>query len=93
MQGAPHLAGVLETELAALVSRKTCIIQSWIAEGKMAPVEPRHLIFMIWATTQHYADFATQIRALTGTGLADAAFFEQAKEAVTNTILNGVLTR
>ncbi|WP_249542057.1 TetR family transcriptional regulator C-terminal domain-containing protein, partial [Escherichia coli] len=25
--------------------------------------DPQHLIFMIWASTQHYADFAPQVEA------------------------------
>ena len=36
--------------------------------GRLAPVEPRHLIFSIWALTQHYADFDVQVRAVLGPG-------------------------
>ncbi len=35
-------------------------------EGRLAPVEPRHLIFSIWALTQQYADFDVQVRAVLG---------------------------
>jgi TetR/AcrR family transcriptional regulator len=93
MQGAPVLSGVLETDLAELVERKVRTIERWIEDGRLAPVSPRHLIFTIWATTQHYADFATQIRALTGRDLGDDAFFTEAKRAVVATILRGVLPR
>ena len=93
MQGAPHLASVLETDLADLVERKVAIISAWIEQGRLAPVDPHHLLFMIWATTQHYADFAMQIEALTGKGLSDEAFFAGTKEAVVGTILRGVLAR
>jgi TetR/AcrR family transcriptional regulator len=93
LQGAPHLAGVLESDLAALVARKMGIIASWIADGRLAPIEPRHLLFMIWAATQHYADFATQIRALTGKTLDDDEFFAETKAAVVDTILRGALAR
>jgi len=40
------------------------LIQRWSNEGKIAPVDPYHLIYSIWATTQHYADFDVQIRTL-----------------------------
>jgi TetR/AcrR family transcriptional regulator len=93
MQGAPHLRSVLETDLAALVSRTAAVIAEWIRAGRLAPVEPRQLLFLIWATTQHYADFATQIRVLTGQDLSDEAFFAEARTAVVSTILNGVLPR
>jgi len=29
-------------------------------------VHPHHLIFSIWALTQHYADFDTQVTSLLG---------------------------
>ena len=48
---------------------------------------------MMWATTQHYADFAAQIRALTGRDLGNDHFFESTRKAVVNTLLDGVLPR
>lgn len=93
MQGGPHLARLLRTELAGLVEHKTAIIAGWVAEGRLAPVDPHHLLFMIWAATQHYADFAAQIEALTGKGLDDDVFFAQAKVAVVGLILQGALVR
>ena len=93
MQGAPHLKDVLAGELADLVERKTATIKGWIAAGLMAPVEPLHLLFTIWATTQHYADFSEQIRTLTGKDLRDEAFFAQTKAALVGMILKGVLPR
>ncbi|MEJ1936913.1 TetR family transcriptional regulator C-terminal domain-containing protein [Nostoc sp. NIES-2111] len=62
----------------------------WIAEGKIAPVEPAYLFYMIWASTQHYADFARQIEVLNGGPLSDEQF-EAAKRQVVDTILRGIL--
>jgi TetR/AcrR family transcriptional regulator len=93
MQGAPMLSRVLATDLAALVERKVATIERWVADGRLAPADPHHLIFMIWATTQHYADFAAQIRALTGKDLGDGRFFESTTQAVVGNILRGVLPR
>ncbi len=64
LQGAPRMAPHLEIELKPLVDKKTALIKRWIAEGRLARVDPHHLIFSVWATTQHYADFATQIQVL-----------------------------
>ena len=75
LQGAPVLGETLRGRLKTLVDEKAAIIQGWIDAGRLAPVDPRHLIFMIWATTQHYADFETQIRAVLGAnGLGPAPF-------------------
>lgn len=65
IQGAPRMAPHLETGLKPLVDEKAAVIQGWIDAGKLAPIDPRHLIFSIWATTQHYADFDVQVRVLT----------------------------
>ncbi|NYY79627.1 hypothetical protein DMH17_02080 [Raoultella planticola] len=74
---APLLMGELTGDLKALVDEKSAIVSGWVDSGKLAPVDPQHLIFMIWATTQHYADFATQIEAVTGATLRDEAFFNK----------------
>ncbi|MBU3261757.1 TetR family transcriptional regulator C-terminal domain-containing protein [Roseovarius sp. PS-C2] len=64
LQGAPRIAPHLESGLKPLVDETATLISGWIAEGKLAPVDPRHLLFSIWATTQHYADFDAQVRVL-----------------------------
>lgn len=64
LQGAPHIANYLKDDLKPLFDRKCSVIQDWIAQGKLADVDPAHLIFSIWSTTQHYADFGVQVSAL-----------------------------
>ena len=93
VQGAPLLGRELETSLKQLVDAKSAMIRDWVASGKLAPVDPHHLIFAIWATTQHYADFAAQIDALLGTGLDDDAFAAAAAENISRIILEGIRFR
>lgn len=64
LQGAPRIGRHLEADLKPLVDDKAEIIRGWIKAGKLAEVDPQHLIFSIWSTTQHYADFEAQIRVL-----------------------------
>jgi len=64
LRGAPHIAPELEDRLKSLLDEKCALIDRWISEGRLPPLDPRHLIFSIWATTQHYADFETQVRVL-----------------------------
>ena len=66
LQGAPHIAAVLSGDLRTLVQDRAGVIHDWIAAGRIAPVDPVHLIFSIWALTQHYADFDVQVRAVLG---------------------------
>lgn len=64
LQGAPMIKPFLANELKTLVTQKCAIIQRWIDDGKIAQTKPMHLIFFIWAATQHYADFDAQINLL-----------------------------
>lgn len=91
MQGAPQIRDVLEGPLKALVDEKAEVIHGWAAAGKIRAIDPYHLIFAIWATTQHYADFSTQIRVLTGTGIEDPCFRSAAEKSLATIILDGVL--
>jgi len=64
LQGAPRMAEHLKDDLKPLFDSKCKAIQDWIDAGRLAPVNPAHLIFSIWSTTQHYADFGAQISVL-----------------------------
>jgi TetR/AcrR family transcriptional regulator len=90
VQGAPLLFNELNSPLRTLVASKVQVINAWIDAGKLAPVDPYHLIFSIWATTQHYADFRVQVEAVTGKTLDDPEFFASTLKSLQNIILNGV---
>ncbi|MEQ9038284.1 MAG: TetR family transcriptional regulator C-terminal domain-containing protein [Silicimonas sp.] len=62
VQGAPRIVDQIEGPLKALVDEKASLIAAWQSAGRLAELDPRHLIFSIWATTQHYADFDVQVR-------------------------------
>jgi TetR/AcrR family transcriptional regulator len=93
IQGAPLLKEQLKGGLKTLVDEKSAMIERWVAQGHLAPVEPHHLIFMLWATTQHYADFWVQVEAVTGKSLQDDDFFQQTVENVQQVIINGIVPR
>jgi TetR/AcrR family transcriptional regulator len=78
LQGAPRMRAVIEGDLRTLVAAKALVLTQWMEEGRIARVDPVHLIFSIWALTQHYADFDVQVRAVLGPGhdpFAEAAGF------------------
>lgn len=66
--GAQRLTPILGGALRDLVDEKSALISDWMKAGQIAQLDPRHLIFSIWALTQHYADFDVQVRALLGPG-------------------------
>ncbi len=93
LHGAPAIKSFLSTSLKKLVDEKAAVIRQWVSEGRLAPIDPYHLIFMIWATTQHYADFDVQVRAILGAQVDRTGFAEQSAQAVLSLILNGVKVR
>ncbi len=64
LHGAPRTRDALSGDLKLLVDEKAAVIARWSEEGKLAKLDPHHLIFSIWAMTQHYADFDVQVRAV-----------------------------
>ncbi len=93
LHGAPHIHDFLKTELKQLVDAKSTVVRRWVSEGRLAPVDPYHLFFLIWATTQHYADFDVQIRAVLGDEVDRPGFYEQTTQALLSILLNGVKVR
>ena len=90
MHGAPVIQDYLETTLRDWTAGRAAVIQRWIDEGKMAKVDPRHLLYMLWATTQHYADFGHQIETLNGGKPLSDRQWREAKESVKAVILRGI---
>ncbi|TYB89728.1 TetR family transcriptional regulator [Oceaniovalibus sp. ACAM 378] len=79
LQGAPRIQDQIYGDLRSLVDEKAGLIQIWQERGRLAPLDAHHMIFSIWATTQHYADFDVQVRGILGPDrdahFADAATF------------------
>ncbi len=90
MCGAPVLDNFLATTLKDWLRERTGIIRSWIREGKIKPINPRALMYMIWATTQHYADFERQIIILNDGKPLSNRSYRQSTEQVVELVLGSV---
>jgi TetR/AcrR family transcriptional regulator len=93
MRGAPVIQDFLDTTLTQWVRSRERAVRGWIAAGKLRPIEPKFLFYMIWATTQHYANAAHEIASLEDGRPLDDEMFERAKRQVIETILGGVAGR
>lgn len=90
LQGAPRIIDLLEGQLKALVDEKATILQGWMDEGKLRQTDPYHLIFAIWSTTQHFADFDVQVRAVLGRERGGEGRFEDAARFLEQLFMHGV---
>ncbi|MCB1422661.1 MAG: TetR/AcrR family transcriptional regulator [Nitratireductor sp.] len=89
LQGAPRIADEME-DLKKLVDEKARVISRWIERGKLARVDPYHMIFSIWATTQHYADFDAQVCKVLGPKRSGEGRFEDAARYLDQLFLGGL---
>jgi TetR/AcrR family transcriptional regulator len=90
LQGAPRIMPMLEGELKTLVDEKAEVIRGWMRSGRIMRTDPYHLIFSIWATTQHYADFDVQVRAVLGQDRGGDGRFDDAARFLEQLFLEGL---
>jgi len=93
LHGAPFLEAYLARDLRRRVEQKAKVIRQWIRRGKLRPVDPKHFIFQLWASTQHYADFDVQVRAVLGRKKLCERDFATAAANISTLILEGCLVR
>lgn len=89
LHGAPHVRSYLRHALRRWVAAKAKVIEGWVAAGRMAPVETRHLFFVIWAMTQTYADFDVQVAAVLGRRRLAPGDYQAATALITRLVLGG----
>lgn len=89
LSGATHIRAYLVGDLRRWVERQAELMRGWIARGLMDPIDPVHLLFVIWAATQTYADFDAQIRAVTGKRAQSHEDFSRAADTLARLVLKG----
>ena len=89
IQGAPHIKDYIRTDMRRWVREKAAIIDTWVTRGRMEPVDPVHLIFMIWSTTQHYADFDAQVLTIMNHAEYERELIDQVADFLSGMILRG----
>ena len=82
IQGATHMQDILLGRVKPWMETRVVVINDWIARGLLAPMDPRALLYMIWAVTQHYADFDAQIKTLSGKRALSKKAFETLTEEI-----------
>jgi TetR/AcrR family transcriptional regulator len=89
IHGAPRINEYLNSDFREWLRSKSAVIEQWIKQGKMDPVDPLFLIMLIWSATQHYADFSTQVNAVLDKKELTDQDFEDIANNLTHIILKG----
>ena len=88
--GAPHYADAITARVAPVLAADVRAFQRWARQGRIARLDFRHLMFVIWAVTQAYADLAPQFALLLGKRALDRADFSAAQAVIERLVLRGV---
>lgn len=89
MSGGPVIRRIWEGG-SAMVEAAATVIRQWVDEGKIAPVDPLLLLFNVWALTQHYADYESQVRFFTRTPPGQPLDRERIHQEIIGLVLRGV---
>lgn len=93
LSGAPHLKQQFGNEYHKWFKERAEVFNCWSKQGKITPIEPAHLLFLIWSSTQHYADFDTQVAAALGKNSLSANDIDAATQSLIHILLHGLLPR
>lgn len=89
IQGAPVIRDEIQFPVVNWAAGKASVINAWVKQGLIRPVDPLHLLFLIWGATQFYADFDTEIQLIKGAPMSEEEF-EQAQQFLVDMILRGL---
>jgi TetR/AcrR family transcriptional regulator len=92
MAGAPRYADALRERVLPALLTDVKVFERWARQGKIQKLNFTHLMFMIWAATQAYADLAPQFALLLGKPALDARDFAQAQTLLERLVLGGLQT-
>jgi len=93
LSGAPFLKTYMETELRNLVMDKSRVIKQWIAAGRLVDADPILLIFLIWACTEHFANFLPEVKAIMNVKKLERAHYDQICAFLCKIVAFGLLPR
>ncbi|TCS36388.1 TetR/AcrR family transcriptional regulator [Reinekea marinisedimentorum] len=89
LHGAEFLQEKLRTDLKDQFDRTCEVFRGWIAKRWMDPVSPEHLMFMIWSSTQAYADYSFQSSIMLEKPEMTEEDYEAGVELITRLVLKG----
>ena len=89
IHGAPVHHDYLNNDFKTWLNSKVAVIDEWVEKGLIDKVNPHHLLFLIWSSTQHYADFNVQVVAALNKESMNDDDFEAIVTSLTQIILKG----
>ena len=89
LSGAPELKTYFNNDYQHWFQARVAVIETWTQQGKILPINPTHFIFLLWSSTQHYADFEAQILAAMGKRKLTQKDYDAASQTLIEIIFRG----
>ena len=90
ISGAQLYGDQIQKRVVPLLRKDIEVFERWIGEGRIAPVNATHLLFAIWAMTQSYADFSTQMALVLNRKQLSRKDFDDGEAVIVNMVLAAV---
>ena len=91
VSGAPIFSAEIAERVIPALQADVAIFNRWAEQGLCRPVDGRHLMILLWASTQVYADWASQISLVLGKKKLGAEDFSAAESLIVDMVLRTVL--
>jgi TetR/AcrR family transcriptional regulator len=88
--GAPRYADAITGRVAPVLAADVRVFERWARQRRIARLDYRHLMFVIWAVTQAYADLGPQFALLLGKPALGKADFAAAQAVIERLVLRGI---
>jgi TetR/AcrR family transcriptional regulator len=93
VSGAPLFSAEIAERVIPALQADVAIFNRWAEQGLCRPVDGRHLMILLWASTQVYADWASQIGLVLGKSELEAEDFQAAENLIVDMVLRTVLVQ
>ena len=93
ISGTPLFAQEIKDRVLPALQADIAVFNRWAELGVCRPVDAAHLMVVLWASTQAYADFASQICLVLGKAELEAQDFAAAEKLLVDMVLRAVLVR
>ena len=91
ISGAPIFAAEIAQRVIPALQADVAIFNRWAERGLCRQVDGRHLMVLLWASTQVYADWSSQISLVLGKNELEDADFAAAEALIVDMVLRTVL--
>ena len=90
ISGAPLYGLEIKRRVVPALRAQAETLNRWMLERRIEPIDSLHLMFVIWAMTQTYADFSRQMELVVGKDALGRDDFAAAEEIVTRLVLRAL---